>query len=433
MRPKIYWAEGYPPIFAPGGSGLGFLSINNRRLWLIVFVAAALYFVVRGPCRAVDDSGDFLIVFTAARNWMQGLNPYIPADLAASAQAAGAPVPAAYFVTSPSVYLPSALPLVAPLALLPWAIAKVLWLACLLALSLWNVVALARLAKEWALPVASLLLAFAPLHTGLGRAQPSVLVCGLIFVSLFTTDPDIAGLLLGMAACIKPQLAAGFLLLALGQRQYRKLIVACVMVAVSTGIGVALIAPGWFPALNWNLREIVGSSSGLHSGPDPTSWYQLINLHILIPEALSQTPVEIILYALIVLLTIVAIRRAADHWMSAALISSATVLIGYHRFYDAQILWLGVPALLFFAQRPLSLLLCAGYAAFLVPGQTLAALWLGTRTDNAWRALVLRHETIAVVLIWTIFVCIALKPREVWHGTTRGPLRETELTSLQPL
>jgi Glycosyltransferase family 87 len=407
--------------------------MHNRRLWLVLFVAAALYFVVRGPWRAMHDSGDFLIVFTAARNWMHGTNPYLPADLAVAAQAAGAQVTAAYFVSNPSVYLPSALPFFAPFALLPWAAAKVLWLAGLLALTLWNIFAFARMAKEWALPVASFLLAFAPLHTGMGKGQPAVFVCGLVFLSLFTNDADIAGLLLGIAICVKPQLAVGFLLLALGQRQYRKFIVACGMVIVSIGIALAFLAPGWFPALNSNLRDIVGSTSGLHSGPDPTSWFHLINLHILIPEALSHTPVEIILYALIVLLTIVAVRRAADPWMSAALISSATVLIGYHRFYDAQIIWLGVPAILFFAQKPLSLFLRGCYAVFLVPGQTIAALWLGTRMDNPWAAVVLRHETIALVLIWMAFVRIALKPRELWHRTPPESLLEARITSFQPL
>jgi hypothetical protein len=407
--------------------------MRNRRLWLVLFVAAALYFVVRGPWRAINDSGDFFIVFSAARNWIQGTNPYLPADLAASAQAAGTPVTAAYFVTSPSVYLPSALPFFAPFALLPWAVAKALWLAVLLALTLWNIFAFARIAKEWALPVAAILLGFAPLHTGMGKGQPSIFVCGLVFLSLFTTDADIAGLLLGIAVCIKPQLAAGFLLLALGQRQYRKVIVACGMVAVSLAIALLFLAPGWFPVLNSNLRDIVGSASGLHGGADPTSWFHLINLHILIPEALSHTPVEIMLYTLIVLLTIVAVRRAAEPWMSAALIASATVLIGYHRFYDAQIIWLGVPTILLFTRRPLLVFLCGCYAVFLIPGQTIAALWLGTRMDSPWAAVILRHETIALVLIWMAFVRIALKPRHIWHHTTPESLREARITSFQPL
>ena len=93
--------------------------IKNRWLWRVLFIAAMLYFVVRGPWRAIHDSGDFLLVFTAARCWLHGANPYAPADLAVAAQAAGIQVTAAHFVTNPSVYLPPALALLSPLALLP--------------------------------------------------------------------------------------------------------------------------------------------------------------------------------------------------------------------------------------------------------------------------------------------------------------------------
>jgi hypothetical protein len=388
---------------------------------------------VRGPWRAIHDSGDFLIVYTAARAWLHGVNPYLPHDLAATAQAAGISVTPHAFVTSPSVYLPPALPIVALFALMPWMAAKALWLACLLGLTFWSIVVFARMATKSTLPVASFLLAFAPLHAGLSKGQPSVMVCGFLFLSLFTPQPYVAGLLLGLAACIKPQLVMGFFLLAAAQQQYRKLIAACAVGMVATGIGVAFLAPGWFPALNSNLREIVGSSSGLHSGSDPTSWYQLINLHILIPDWLSGTPVEVIAYAIIVLITTIAAVRAADSSMAAALIASATVLIGYHRFYDAQVLWLGIPALLLLTPSRTSPFLWGIFAVFLVPGQTMLALWMGARPTNPGLALLLRHETIAVVLIWMILAWTAIRLRKPGCGSLPELDREAELTSLQPI
>jgi Glycosyltransferase family 87 len=388
------------------------MQINNRWLWRVVFILASLYFVARGPWRAIHDSGDFLLVFSAARNWLHGVNPYTPVDLAATAQAAGIQATPALFITSPSVYLPSALPILAPLALLPWTIAKALWLACLVALSLWNIAAFSRIAKDRALLVAAFLLAFAPLHTGIGKGQPSVLVCSLIFLSLFTPQPYVAGCLLGLAMCIKPQLAIGFLLLALGLRQYRKLLAACAVGIASTAIGLLFIAPGWLPALRSNLREIVASTSGLASGSEPTSWYQLVNLHILIPEALTRTPLEMVLYAILISVTAFAAVRAVDRRLAPALIASATILIGYHRFYDAQLLWLGIPALLFVTQKLASWLLWAAYAVFLVPGQTIVALWVGAKNDSAGWALLLRHETLALLLICMIFIWMALKLRE---------------------
>ena len=386
------------------------MGFKNHWLWRAVLGAAIVYFLVRGPWRAIHDSGDFLLIFTAARCWLHGTNPYAPADLAIAAHAAGLQLNAAHFVTNPSIYFPPALALVSPLALLPWPIAKAIWLIGLLALTLGSIVLVARRAKGWQLAVASLLLAFAPLHTGLGKGQPSVLVCGLLVLSLFTPHAFAAGLMLGLATCMKPQLAIGFLLLALGQRQFRKVMVACLVGLAATGVGLAVIAPGWFPVLNSNVHEIVGGSSGLNE-LNPTSWYQLVNIHILIPQALYRTPVEVIAYAIIVLVTAFALARAADYKMSAALIASATVLIGYHRFYDAQILWLAIPAMLLLTHRRIALCLWGCYAIFLIPGQTMAALRLGTRSDNPWSWLLLRHETIAILLIWMLLAWIAIGNR----------------------
>lgn len=391
--------------------------LKNRWVWRILFLAVILYFVARGPWRAIHDSGDFAIVFSAARCWLHGMNPYAPADLAVAAQSAGLPVTPAYFVTNPSLYFPPAFVLLSPLALLPWTIAKALWLACLLALSAWSIVVLARMAKGWELALASFLLAFAPLHTGLAKGQPSVLVCGLICLGMFTPQPYAAGLLLGLAACIKPQLAIGFLLLAVGLRQYRKVLMACAVGLAATGVGLAFIVPGWFPQPASNLRDSVGGSSGLNPS-NPTSWYQLVNLHnILIPRALDGTPVEIMVYAIVILTTAFAVVRSTDYWMAVALIASATPLVGYHRFYEAQILWLAIPAMLLLRNSRVSLYLWACYAVFLIPGQTMAALWLGTRTDGLWPWLLLRHETLAILLLWMTLAWIAFGYREAFHSS----------------
>jgi hypothetical protein len=397
---------------------------KNHWFWRIVFVAAILYFLARGPWRAIHDSDDFLIVFTATRCWLHGLNPYSASDLAATAQAAGLHVTARHFITSRSVYLPPTFALLAPLALLPWNIAQTFWLACLVALSAWSIVLLARMAKGWELAAASFLLAFAPLHTGLSKGQPSVLVCGLICLSIFTPQPYAAGLMLGLAASLKPQLAIGFMLLALGYREYRKVITACVFGLVATGLGLMFMAPGWFPLLTSNLWQDAGGSFGLNA-PTSASWYLLVNIHTLIPRALYGTPLEVIVYAIIVLITVFAAGQVSDYWIAAALIAAATVLIGYHRFYEAQILWFGIPAISFVRHKRISLCLWAGYAVLLVPGQTMTALWLGTRTDSPWSWLLLRQDTLAILLIWATFAWIAITRHGVWGDQRRSRNRNS--------
>jgi len=104
------------------------MQFNNDRIWRVLVLAAAVYFLVRGPWRAIHDSGDFLTVFLAARCWIHGMNPYAPADLVVSARAAGSQISEAYFLVTPSVYFPPALLLLSPLAALPWTVAKAIWL-----------------------------------------------------------------------------------------------------------------------------------------------------------------------------------------------------------------------------------------------------------------------------------------------------------------
>jgi hypothetical protein len=387
------------------------MHFNPRVFWRIVFLAAAIYFVARGPWRAVHDSGDFLIQYTGARAWLHGVNPYLPAGLPAVAKDAGATVPQDYFLNNPSVYPPFAFPLLAPFAILPWGIAKFVWLALILGFTIWSISKFAGFDKRWTLPIATFLLAFAPVHTGLAKGQPAVVVCGLLFASLFTPHVYISGVLLGLATCIKPQLTIGFLLLAAAQRQYRKLAVVAAIGVVGCAIGLGFIAAGWYPAWASVMGDVVGSSSGVGSvQPRSPIWYQLINLHVLIPQSLAYTPVEVILYGIAVTVTAAAVFRARNDKMAWALIAPATILISYHRFYDAELLWLGIPAILLLAGTPVSRLLWVCYAVFLVPGQTIVALVAGAETSNPWWGLLLRHETMAVIVIWAIFVWIALRP-----------------------
>jgi hypothetical protein len=52
----------------------------------------------------------------------------------------------------------------------------------------------------------------------------------------------------------------------------------------------------------------------------------------------------------LMLITLIAILRSTDLRVPIAVVASATVLIGYHRFHDAQLLWLGIPAIFVLTQ-----------------------------------------------------------------------------------
>ena len=135
-----------------------------------------------------------------------------------------------------------------------------------------------------------------------------------------------------------------------------------------------------------------------------------------------------IVYAIIALVSAIAVVKAVDTRMAVAVVASATVLVGYHRFYDAQILWLGIPAMLLLVQGRMSLFLRAGYGVFLIPGQTMAAMWLNPQRDGPWSLLLLRHETLACVVVWLIFAGTAIKRGEGQHERALAGATNSSIT-----
>jgi hypothetical protein len=156
---------------------------------------------------------------------------------------------------------------------------------------------------------------------------------------------------------------------------------------------------------------LAGSAgSGLMSGSNLNPLrFQLINVDTLFPAALYSVGTVTIAYAIITFVSAIAVMRYSDKRMAVVVVASAVVLVGYQRFYNAQILWLGIPAMLFLVHGRMSLVLRAAYAVFLVPGQTIAATWLHLRRDGPWSLLLLRHEALACVVMWLIFAGTAIK------------------------
>lgn len=385
---------------------------SRQRIWLVLLVLAAIYFAVRGPWRALFDSGDFLTLISAARCWLHGMNPYAPTDLLAAGHAAGAPVSEEQFRIVPSVYLPMAYPVLAPFALLPWPVAKIAWLCCLLALTLAAGRLVVRMTKAPAAAIWAALLAFAPLQTGISKGQPSVAVCALIVFSLAFENPYAAGAMLGVALCLKPQLALGFLLLAGGVRQWSKALAALGTAAVLGIIGMVHLHRMAVQTLHANLAA-VSAPAGLNSGSPANPFrFQLITIDTLIPGALHSTPVILVVSLLIAAISGFAALRSRGARLAIAVVAGATILLGYHRFYDAQVLWLGIPAIPLLARR-WSLALLALYSVFLIPGQTLLARWMHQAGELGPMTLALMyHEVLACIAIWLIFLGAALSRRE---------------------
>jgi hypothetical protein len=146
---------------------------------------------------------------------MKGNNPYDHSELSKEFlnAANGPPALVPQKESHPSVYLPTAMPVVAAFAWLPWAKANLLW--CLLsmsffALSLQLVFKSSNLSTKGKWLLASALLAFSPTQTGLAMGNPSVIVCSLVALAIFLSLVErfvLSGIVLGIPNCVKPQLA----------------------------------------------------------------------------------------------------------------------------------------------------------------------------------------------------------------------------------
>jgi hypothetical protein len=387
---------------------MGILARRATRqevLWCVVCLTAVVYFIVRGPLRGFQTAEDFTHILDSSRCWTFGRNPYLPADLATCSLDHA---PASRFVTAPQVQPPSTLILLSPLARLPLHVAVAAWLTLLLTLTVVAGVRLARATPGWDLRVSCFLIAFSPVHTALGLGQTSMLTCALIALSLTVQNWWLAGVLLGLAACFKWHLAAWFLLLAAWNDWRRFAIAAATCCAAMSSAIIPLKAGSLATWLTGMLSVSTGSRMGSTSSANPLS-YQLLNVDGLLPERWHGGSFVIPLYLAVLLLTATAVMRTNDRWTAIAVVAAASSIVGYHRFYDASILCLAIPATLALPGTFRWLWVC--FATFLVPGQTIAARWLGPHITGFWSFILLRHEVIACLLIWAAFTFYAARQR----------------------
>jgi hypothetical protein len=269
--------------------------VVNAPSWLGIaaFCIAALYFTARGPWRAIGsvNSYDFAAVYGATRCWLAGENPYDMRLVNARVHAAGDD-PASLPNTDPppSVYLPTAFPLIAPVALLPYKPARLTWSLVSVAAFLfccWLLIGRCNIhdsAARWLL--ASFILFFSPASSGLSTGNPSVLSCSLTIAAILLALGDralLAILALGIAHCIKPQvsIAAAAVLMLWG---YWRVILFSVIVPFATTLLSFLPSANlaqykdWLLTLHKVLADI--SQHGGVNDPSPANYfsYHLVNM-----------------------------------------------------------------------------------------------------------------------------------------------------------
>jgi hypothetical protein len=345
---------------------------------------------------------------------------------------------------------PGAYAALAPLAALPAGVAGLAWLAisaASIAAILAAALSLARIPPRSLAAglVVALALASAPVQTILTVGQLSLPVIALCFVAMrLARDGSdgsdgsdrrdgLAGVALGIALAVKPQLATPLVLYFLLLSRWRVLLPAAIVACAMTLVAVAPMQwrgiPWW---ADWSRNVALSTAPG---GPnDPTStgpWRgQMIDLRtwlftltgrreIVVPLAAVASLLLVSAYAAVVLR---ARRSGWQHHRDADVLPLAALMaLGllpvYHKSYDAVVLVLAlawaVRALRDPRRRGVAVITLASLSALLIPFDLIPLLMRRTRALDGvsqtllWRAVIYPHHALAA-LVTALSVLYAL-------------------------
>jgi len=416
------------------------MSTKWRSLVIVVLLlAAAGEFTVRGPLRALREPGwnDFLSPYIQAKAWIHGSDPYStrsvillwPSDNRRPTwvvpEAASEVLEARRGIPSP--YPLTTLVVLSPLTVFPWTIALSIWIS----LSVVSVVLSAfamlsicdcRIGDLRSQLFVIALFALAPLHTGLGTANPAILVVSLTVLTVWAAEREkkiTAGLLLALALSLKPTVAGALLLYYLVRRQWKVVGVTCGVAAIVAALGVSRLTfagTPWLASYIESTRRMFSTGSlDDFTGADAIR-LNMINAQVLFYAMLRSAQLADHLAKLLgaaflgCWLWLSRTRRTTTVLLEISAVSVLSLIPLYHRFYDASLLiWPLAWVLLRVYKRSTRSSVLLAIAPFLVPGAVLLSE-TATRLPSSvtsswwWNTLLLPHEVWALILLTVLLL-----------------------------
>lgn len=267
------------------------VSRGRRVAWLVAVVCFSLgvaYFGWRGPWRALHMTRDFPTFYAAARAWLVGQNPY---ERSVLQKTFDAHTFAQHRHVDWFLNPPGTLPILGLLGVGNFRPANTAWLVVtlgLIAVIIWETARLCGLRPRepgfWLL--AGFILAMSPFHTSVAQGQLSVAVTVCLLGALradLADRPSTTGILLAVAASLKPQMVFTFGLYYLLTARWRVCLAGLAGVVALTAIGVLRMeAAGvvWWHA--W--QQSFATSSQVMNSPDANglSRYIILSLPMLL-------------------------------------------------------------------------------------------------------------------------------------------------------
>lgn len=432
---------------------------SGKGTWLllvVLLVAGSALIGGRGVKRALDGSGDLRMVYAAGAVWLDGGNPYAFDEVIGVFRSDGGDpdheLTAQDFVT---LYPPSTLPVFAPLGMLDFEKAKL----ALVVFNLFGLVALivlsARLCgvgddkRAW-LWITALAMLFTPISSTMAMGQITIPIVALSMLGLLWHREGravLAGIALGIATAIKPQLV-GLLVLWLAWRgHWRSFVFACVTGFAMIGVAVLrmeLAGADWWPVLIENLQAFKDGGNGDPRQSNPVGWWKLMNLPVLLHVFTESRGVVAIVnwsvFALLMLGAVVLGRQyrgareqpsesassPSDFLLVPSLLVIACLLPVYHRQYDAVTLLVPLCWLVMrYRERRIDgpcMLVAAALLAFYVPNvAVLIKLLVNPRLPSAVAESVWWRGSAMNLLVWSMLAMAMGLLWEMARGRRRCP------------
>jgi len=313
---------------------------------------------------------DFKAVYFGTRCLLEKHNPYNVNELDGVYRAEGgqsaSETPSARQTVTLFVNLPTTFLFLAPFAMLPWGAAHILW-TCLTAGSLilaaflmWNCGA--NYAPVISIGLISLILANCEILFHSGNTAGIIISLCVVAVWCFLRERFVwAGILcLAVSLAIKPHDAwLVWLYFLLAGAPYRKHALKTLLVTGILGLSAFLwvshVAPHWIEDWQTNMSAI-SARGGLNEPGPASSTGRSIGMIFDLQAAISvfrddpriYNPASYLICGALLLVGAVRTLRSQfsqrSAWLALAAVVPLTMLVTYHRTYDAKLLLLSVPA-----------------------------------------------------------------------------------------
>lgn len=313
---------------------------------------------------------DFRAVYAGTRCLIHQHNPYNVSELAREylTEDGQRPPATSFNIQSITLFvnLPTTFVIVAPLALFGWGPAHLLWMLLTGSIILLGIVLMwsigARFAPRLATLLASLLaINMVPIFVGGNTAGIVVGLCAIaVWCFLENRFMRTGALCLALSLVVKPHDAGlVWLYFVLAGGAYRKRALQSLAITAVIGVVALLwvshVAPHWLGDWNNNLATISAhggiNDPGLNAGKDG-SIYSIVDLQSAI-SVLRDDPrfYTLATYAFCgalllgwSMLTTLIRFSIPNAWIAVAAVVPFTLLITYHRAWDAQLILLAIPA-----------------------------------------------------------------------------------------